>query len=322
MRAVLAVLFLLSCASTRIWAADQNQPLHAEGEAALRAGDLETAIARYSEIIKADPRDTFAYNSRGVAYRLRKEYAKAVADFTEAIRLKPGWMFSYNRAVAYYEGGEPNAAIADLTRALKQVPAKGGMRTDCLIMRARCYFDQEKVAPAMADLNRAIKLGVKDPDPYILRGILHKVSHRYRESLADYEKAIALDRDNARSYSVAAYLMSVCPVPKYRDGRKAIAYAQKACELTKWEDASHVETLAIAYAEAGQFDRAIEFQNKAAALDPKEVDSERLALYEQRQPLRDLNRPGRSAAAAPTGAVSIKIGDRDAFVSTSTAHGW
>ncbi len=309
MRVAVAALFLLWFGSGLVRAADQSQELRAEAEAALRSGDYAAAISRYGDIIKGSPQDALAHNSRGIAYRQAKEYRKAVADFSEAIRLKPGWMFLYNRAVAYSEGGEPDAAIADVTRALKLAPSKGPMRADCLMLRAECYFEQEKVDPALADLNSVINLRAKDPDAHILRGILHKVRRKYRESLADYEKAIAFDAENPRAYNVAAYLMSVCPVPKYRDARKAIGYAQKACELTKWEHASYVETLAAAYAEAGQFEQAIEFQNKAAALDPRRVDSGRLALYEQRQPFRDLNHSGKPAASAPPGGISIKIGE-------------
>jgi tetratricopeptide (TPR) repeat protein len=308
MRVIVAALFLFSFAFPVARGADQNQQLHAEGEAALRAGDYEVAIARYSDIIKANPRDEFAYNSRGIAYRLTKDYRKAVTDFTEAIRLKREWMFSYNRAVAYYDGGEPERAIADLTQALKEAPPKHVLRADCLILRARCYFDQEKTDPALADLNRAVKLGSKDPEAYILRGILHKIRHNYGESLTNYEKAIALEPANARSYDVAAYLLSVCPVPKYRNGHKAIELASKACELTKWENADHLQTLATAYAEAGEFDRAVEFERKAQELDPREVDGERLRLFEQRQPLRDLNHSGNAAASAPAGGISVTIG--------------
>ncbi|HSH37583.1 MAG TPA: tetratricopeptide repeat protein [Chthoniobacterales bacterium] len=309
MRALLALLFLFAAAAHNIRAAGESERLHEEGEAALRAGDYETAIARYSEVIKANPRDTFAYNSRAIAYRQGKEYEKALADLAEAIRLKPGWMFSYNRAVTYYEAGDAKAAVADLTQALKQSPPKGQPRADCLMLRARCYFEEEEVDLALADVNAAIKAEVEDAEPYVLRGILHKVRHKYRESLADYEKAIAINPTNGRAYDLAAYLLSVCPVPKYRDAKRAIEYAQKACELTRWEDASPIETLAAAYAEARQFEQAIELQNKAAALDPKRVDSERVALYEQRQPFRDLNHSGKAAASAPAGGVSIEIGE-------------
>ena len=78
-----------------------------------------------------------------------------------------------------------HAAIADFTKALKLNPKDTQGRVSCLIGRARANFDKEKAEPAMADLNAAIKLGIKQPDAYVLRGILHKINHNYARSLAD-----------------------------------------------------------------------------------------------------------------------------------------
>ena len=294
----------------------ENQPAENSGKsddakasAAFRAGDYDTAISLYSEVIKADPKAALAYNGRALAYRSKKDPAKALADFDQAIRLRPLWMFYYNRGITYYENGDDKFAIADLTRALKDKPSDPRTRADCLVARARCYISQEKSAPAMSDLNAAIKLGVADSEAYLLRGIVHKVVHKYDKSRADYEKAIALDPKNARAYRTEAYLLSVCPAPKYRDGAKAVRYATKACELTEWHDAGAIETLAAAYAETGDFDKAIQFQKQAEEID-KKTDPDRLVLYEKHQPVRDLNRAEKAVPLPETGKVAIKLGEK------------
>ena len=281
----------------------------AKASAAFLAGDYDTAISLYNEVIQADPKAAFAFNGRALAYRSKKDIARALADLDQAIRLKPLPMFYFNRGVTYYEGGEDKSAIADLTRALRDKPTDPKFRAVCLVMRARCYFNQSESAPAMSDLNAAIKLNPTDPQTYHLRGIVHKVEHEYDKSLADYEKAIALDPKNADAYSTEAYLLSVCPVPKYRDGAKAVRYATKACELTEWCDARAIDSLAAAYAEAGDFDKAIQFQKQADEIDSK-PDPDRLALYEKHQPFRDLNRSGKAVPLPETGKVAIKLGEK------------
>jgi tetratricopeptide (TPR) repeat protein len=174
-------------------------------------------------------------------------------------------------------------------------------------LRARAYFDKEEAEPAMKDLNAALKLDQRRSDAYVLRGILYKVRHDYAKSLADYETAIGLNPTDPQPYDVEAYLLSVCPMPKYRDAQKAIGYAKKACELTQWKEAEPIGTLAAAYAEAGQFEEAINFQTKAAEIDPKAVDEKRLVLYQQKQPFRDLNRAKREQPFANQNNFSSKL---------------
>jgi tetratricopeptide (TPR) repeat protein len=280
----------------------------AQASAAFLAGDYDTAISLYNEVIKAHPKEALAYNGRALVYRYKKDDAKALADFDQAIRLKPFWMFYYNRGVTRYENGDAKSAIADLTRALQNKPGGPRARADCLVARARCYINQAESAPAMSDLNAAIKLH-EDSEAHRLRGIVHKVAHEYDKSLADYEKAIALDPKNADAYGTEAYLLSVCPAPKYRDGAKAVRYATKACELTEWRITQAIEALAAAYAETGDFDKAIQFQKQADEMD-KQADPAPLALYEKHQPLRDLNRSEKTIPLPEAGKVAIKLGEK------------
>jgi tetratricopeptide (TPR) repeat protein len=280
----------------------------AKASAAFLAGDYDSAISLYTEVISANPKAAFAYNGRALAYRYKKDDTRALADFDEAIRLKPLWIFFYNRGVTRYETGDDKSAIADLTRALQDKPSGTRARADCLVARARCYINQAKSAPALSDLNAAIKIH-EDSEAYRLRGIIHKVAHEYDKSLADYEKAIVLDPKNADAYGVEAYLLSVCPAPKYRDGAKAVRYATKACELTEWHDAQAIDSLAAAYAETGDFDKAIQYQKQADEM-AKKADPDRLAFYEKHQPFRDLNRAENAVPPPETGKVTIKLGEK------------
>jgi tetratricopeptide (TPR) repeat protein len=52
-------------------------------------GDIDRAIADFTQVIRLNPTDAMAYNNRGKAYTDKKDYARAIADFTEALRLDP-----------------------------------------------------------------------------------------------------------------------------------------------------------------------------------------------------------------------------------------
>ena len=59
------------------------------GTAYRKNGDWERAIADYTEAIRLDPKYTHAYNNRGTAYGGKGDMGRAIADLTEAIRLEP-----------------------------------------------------------------------------------------------------------------------------------------------------------------------------------------------------------------------------------------
>jgi tetratricopeptide (TPR) repeat protein len=89
-----------------------------------------------------------------------------------------------------------------------------------------------------------------------------------------------------------AWILATNADPKVRDGKRAIELATKSCELSGWKDGNPIDTLAAAYAEAGDFQHAIEFENRAIALMQDDEDwiedaRSRLKLYEEHQAYRD-----------------------------------
>jgi tetratricopeptide (TPR) repeat protein len=88
-----------------------------------------------------------------------------------------------------------------------------------------------------------------------------------------------------------AWVYATCPVGELRNGTKAVELATRACELTKWSDTWYFDTLAGAYAETAEFQKAIEWQRKAMAClnEPTRAGyrnqfEERLKLYESGKP--------------------------------------
>lgn len=88
-----------------------------------RKGNIDKAIADYTQAIRHDPSYTQAYNYRGFAYYNKNEYDRAIADFSLAIRLAPKNSFAYNfRGSAYAMKGDYELAIADWEAVLSIDP--------------------------------------------------------------------------------------------------------------------------------------------------------------------------------------------------------
>jgi tetratricopeptide (TPR) repeat protein len=113
------------------------------------------------------------------------------------------------------------------------------------------------------------------------------------EAMADYAEMIRLDPTSPWGYAGQAWILATCPDPKYRDGKKAVEEAIQACELGGTTDPYLDEVRAAAHAEAGEFDKAVEWQAKAlkAAANVPGTDTEgdrsRLKLYQDKKPFRN-----------------------------------
>jgi tetratricopeptide (TPR) repeat protein len=120
------------------------------------------------------------------------------------------------------------------------------------------------------------------------------------------------DPTDADSFAALAWLHATCPIEGLREGKRAVELATKACELSSWSDDDTINKLAAAYAEDGDFENAITFQEKALGIAPeksKRFYRSRLELYQSGKPYRDerisdgfgfkLILPGDRSAARP-----------------------
>jgi hypothetical protein len=112
----------------------------------------------------------------------------------------------------------------------------------------------------------------------------------YAKSVDDYEKLLKLNPPFPKILVVCnnlAYVLAAAPDDRVRNGKRAVQLAQRANKLHGTPSPDTLDTLAAAYAEAGQFDRAIETQQQAIALAPdREIFQQRLQLYKSGKPLR------------------------------------
>ena len=65
-----------------------------------------------------------------------------------------------------------------------------------------------------------------------------------------------------------AWLAALCPDKKFRDGKKGVELATRACELTGWNDGQILGILSSAYYEKGDLDAAAKWRSKANDLTP------------------------------------------------------
>ena len=252
--------------------------------------EYDKAVQDLTEAIRLDPKLAVAFNNRGNAYSHKEDHDKAIADYTEAIRLDPKFPLPwFNRGREWRIKKEFDKAIADYTEAIRLDPRYTAAFND----RGVAYFTGKKeFDKAVADYTEALRL-----DPHYLfainnRGDAWQAKKKFDLALQDYDQGIRLDPKNAAPYNEVAWLRSTCPDAKFRDGKKAVELATKACELTQWKNPELLDTLAAAYAETGDFEKAIKYAKQALddaefAKQNGEDSRKRLKLYEQKKPFRE-----------------------------------
>jgi tetratricopeptide (TPR) repeat protein len=190
------------------------------------------------------------------------------------------------RATTSYQGGEHDKAIGDYTEAIRLAPNYA----HAYCCRGLAWYMKGEHDKAIADYTKAIRLAPNYAHAYSGRGLACYMKGEHDKAVGDYTEAIRLDPGLASAYNGLAWLLATCPDSKYRDGKKAVQYAMKACELSKWKNHGFLDTLAAAYAETGDFAEAVKWQEKAIELAPedeKENCRSRLDLYKSGEFYRD-----------------------------------
>jgi serine/threonine-protein kinase len=111
------------------------------------------------------------------------------------------------------------------------------------------------------------------------------------EAIAELQAGIKLKPKDPDVLKDVSWFLATSPHSKQRDGKAAVEFATKACELTEWKNPDYLNTLAAACAESGDFDAAVKWQTKAIDLladqNEKGDYSARLKLYQEKKPYRE-----------------------------------
>ena len=230
------------------------------------------------------------YCWRGVASAKLGDFTRALADYTAAIESDPTLQHvHYYRGTLYSRRGEFSKAISDLTIALRRESYKARIYGS----RAAAYKEMGRKEAARSDYEQVTHLPAKEAAGYSTRARAYFALGEYKAAASDYATARRMEGGQAFVLNGAAWFEATCPDPAFRDGRAAVRDATRACERTKWKDPATIDTLAAAYAEAGDFDRAIKFENQALSIPtalPHESSlfREHLRLFQEHKPFRQI----------------------------------
>jgi len=188
--------------------------------------------------------------------------------------------------LARLPGTPPQTAAAHLRAAVEHDPRSPAARR---ALAERLALDGAYAAAAV-ELTALVEIVPDDPRAHLgLATVLLRAGSfaSAREALEQGTREIP---DDLALQNLLARLLATCPDGDQRDGARAVVLAQALVERRLTYD--HAETLAMALAEAGRFDDAVEWQRRVLArrnVDgaPSPASERWLEHYLARRPVRE-----------------------------------
>jgi tetratricopeptide (TPR) repeat protein len=272
---------------------------HARAVVFYKASKYDKALTEVNWSIQINPDYFKAYNTRGSIEDSIEDHVNALADYTKAIELEPNYIYPYlSRSRLYIILDQYEKGISDTTKAIGIDPSF----EEAYHYRGICYRLLDKFEEAIADYSKTIEHNPNNKRAYKDRGYCYSQLGKYESAISDYQKAIELDPANIHPLCNIIWILATCPIKEYRNGPMALDYALRATKLVSTAKPSRAlfhlyDSMAAAYAEAGNFAEAIATQKKAIALldkcedweEQKEIAEykERLSSYQAHKPWHD-----------------------------------
>jgi hypothetical protein len=156
-------------------------------------GDYAGAVDNYNEAIRVKPDNAIAFYHRGNTHYNNKNYDSAIADFTEALRLSARlWLAHHHRGLARAAKGDLDGALADYNAGISQAEEYETGKDELYISRGNMWYKKGKYAAAIADYTEAMRMSPDYAEYLAYRGNAYQANRDYALANADYQQYIDL----------------------------------------------------------------------------------------------------------------------------------
>jgi protein O-mannosyl-transferase len=287
-------------------------------------GDIETL---WRTTLARNPGCWMAHNNLGIALFEKGQLDEAIVHYRTTLQMQPNfWDADYNLGSALLGKGEVDEAIFYCDKAVANQPNDPdsqvalanallqkkriddaiihfqkavAIRPDYFLARYRlghALLEKGKLDAAIEHSRAALLIQPDNADCHTVLAIALDEKGQSAEAIEHYEKALEISPQSVSASNNLAWLLATVSNASLRNGARAIQFAQQADQLSGGNNALVLRTLAAAYAEAGQFGKAIESAQAAMQLGRSQGDDSLVTELQQEIALYELGLPYRETA--------------------------
>jgi len=220
-----------------------------------KQGELDKALPLLENAVRHDPRFTAARYCLGLVLTKKREFQRAVVQYQQVIGQQS------DHVGAYYN-------LAQALFRLKR-PEEGKQAMEI-------YRRLNAIAQEIDDRERAILIEPNNPLKHYRLGLVYAKYGKFPKAISAFQAALAIDAKAHYALNALARLY----ILQGGELQEAIAHAEKAFHLT--QSPQYMQTLALAYFQAGKRENALKAIQTAIEMDP-ENDAFRQTLTKMKE---------------------------------------
>lgn len=260
-----------------------------------RSGQPDAAMEHYEMAIRDDPKSAEAHSNLGALYAAKRRLEDAAHEYSEALTLDPtNAVVHLNAGRIFLKLGHAAEAFAQFADAVRIDPALGD---------AHYQWGQElllhgQFQEAREQLTDAVRLEPDNAPAHFYLGLACMELHDFAAAIKAFADAERVRPDWPEPLNAHAWLLATSLDDKVRDGAEAVRLATRGVDITSGRQPVMLNTLAAAFAEAGQSNKAVATAEQAIELARQLGQTNLIPKIQQALQLYQAGRPFRDTGAA------------------------
>jgi len=254
-------------------------------------GKTDEAIKHYNQALRLKPNSPEVLNNLAKCLATQGKIDESIAQYTETLRINPDYIEAYlNLGSILAKQGRIDEAITIYKQAVQRDLGNASIHYNL----ANALVKQLKTDEAIVHYNEALRLNPNHVKAHHNLGNSLTDQGKIDDAITHYTEALRIKPDMIGVLERLAWIRATNVNTDLLNPTEAVRLAERANLLTRYQQPVMLDTLAAAYAAAGQFQQAVQSAEKALKLaeyyKEEQIASEirsRLQLYLSGLPYRE-----------------------------------